>query len=235
MKSKITTIKLATLLLLVLTFSQAGAQKFAGYRGKYFMAGYSTNIGHNLFILNSESEKLKLHFRHGLHGEMLTNRFTSMGGEIDYLRSGIGTFSNREENGEYINIEKHFVTMSAGAYIKRYYGVRNGLIAPMGGYYKLKLFTERMFISNTDETGKTYNTNTYWSPGMGFAFGRSRVIKNSIRLDGALEFNALLGVFSPLLDFTTKDNRFVKRNMMSYYHLMGYSSTVKISASGLLF
>lgn len=215
---------------------QTQAQKFAGYRGKHFMAGYTTNIGHNLFAsdyFGVAYDKPRLHFRHGLHAEFLTNRYTTLGVEADYINTKVATTSRSLNNGELLSYDSRFVSMSVGGYMKQYLGILNGLIAPMGGYAKVKVFVEKMHISNKGN-GLDEKINKYWSPGFGLGYGQSRIIKNTVRLDGAIEFNALLGVYSPAISVVS-DYDYLKNHKMAFYHLMAYGSTVRFGVSGLLF
>jgi hypothetical protein len=224
------------LVLCLFAISQTHAQKFAGYRGKHFMAGYTLNIGHNLFAYewrNVSSDNIRLHFRHGLQAEFITNRFTTMGIEADYINTNIGKYLEQGSFGESTLYHARFVSMSAGGFMKLYFGAENGLIAPLGAYGKLKIFVEKMHVLRT-AAGKTETANKYWSPGFGFAFGESRIIKNAVRLDGAVELNALLGVLTPAA-VVFGNTELMDRHDMAFYHLLGYGSTVRIGVSGLLF
>ncbi|MGZ5244648.1 MAG: hypothetical protein ACXWDO_09225 [Bacteroidia bacterium] len=216
---------------LFLACANTNAQKVAGYRGKYFMAGYTANFGHNLFI--SDDDKFRLHVRHGISADYIKNRFTTVGGEISYINTPIGNFEERIDY-QYVTGSQRFVSMSSGVVMKQYYGVRNGLIAPIGGYSKFKLFTERMYIEKSLQGKKTIE-NTYWSPGFGLGLGQSRVIKNSIRVDACIEFDMLFGTFAAGGDVFVKRNRFYENHAMAFYHLFGYSSTFRLGLSGLFF
>ncbi len=225
---------LACLLLIFIFYGSVLAQDVPGYRGKRFMAGYTINIGHNALSSGYiyTSDKFRLHYKHGIAADYLSNRFTSLGGEVSYLNAPIGTFVERIDTQNIIG-SSLYISMSAGATMKKFYGIKNGLIAPIGGFVKYKLFLEKMYVEETFLGAKSKKYK-YWSPGFGIAYGQSRVLGNSVRLEGAIELDVLLGTFigwgDLIISRTAND-----RHDMAYYHLLGYSSTVRLGLSGLLF
>jgi hypothetical protein len=233
MKTKYLLIKYAALIIvLVFSANNIYAQQVAGYRGKHFIAGYTANIGHNLFSADfyNTADKTHLIIIHGLSAEYITNRFTTLGGEISYVNTAAGII----DTGGEVSAKRRFVSMGGGVVMKQYFGIRNGLIAPIGSYVKGKFFCERMYFKD-DFNGTILKTHKYFSPGVGVGYGQSRIVKNTVRLDAAIEFNMLLGLFAPIGDIFVKGTPLLKRNEMAYYHLFGYSSTVRIGISGLLF
>ena len=216
------------LLLPFLTFAQS-----PGYQGKHFILSYSpdiaiTNYFNGILPIIPYEEADGLYLRHNILAEYVLSRNMSIGAEYSFLNQAAYTYTSDGSGTSYfLNIKSGSIGLDL-----IYYTGNNNPIAPVGNYFKVKLFLENYSAAASAFPGNSVPSSvqtpvTGQTFGIGIGFGHNHIIANRVLITYGISMDWHV-------DNTQNE---VELNQRVYEHLLGayIFPSLRFGVGGLLF
>ncbi len=167
-----------------------------GYQGKHFILSYNLDVLPNLAYIDLNSVStlpVQILFSNHISTEYVLGRSFSLGLDASYSQSKIFLVDgNANESGDSYGLNLTF------------YPKKNNTIAPVGNYFKIRIFTGSTWASGNIRNN-TFDNNGYpvtlikpeqtnlTVNGFGIGFGNNMIVHNNIVLTASvnLDFNVM--------------------------------------------